>query len=189
MAALQIYKIRQSRNDYITGEAEQMPDGEALKLILQQLDRQEQALVNLFVGTTSTAQATRQFDFLPDNNDITNAQVCRISDVNGISDSNDLSGEPLYLSMKVVGKPQMPVNEKGEPKKMPKDAVIYNIPGKAEFTFTYDGNEVNRCTFDLAQLGIQFGLDPSLFSSKKQPAFVQLSPTTGAIVELGTASE
>ena len=42
---------------------------------------------------------------------------------------------------------------------------------------------------DISQFGVVFGLDPSLFSDKKNPSFVEFSPVTGAIVRLGNVSD
>ena len=188
LAAQQIYKIRQSRTDYATGEADTMPDGAALKLIMQQLDEQEAALTAMFVGTTSTSTASHAFVFNPGTEDVDNAVAFRVSDENGLVDKSDLSGEPVYLTMRVTERGKLPVNEKGETKKLPKDAVIYRIPGKAQFTLAYKGKTMAQSSFDLAQLGIDFGLDPDLFSNKKQQSYIKLSPATGAVVELGNVA-
>lgn len=188
LAAQQIYKIRQSRSDYATGEADTMPDGAALKLIIQQLDEQEAALTAMFVGTTSTSTASQAFEFNPGTDDVDNAVAFRVSDENGLVDKSDLSGEPVYLTMRVTERGKHPVNEKGEAKKLPKDAVVYRIPGKAQFTLAYKGKTVAQSSFDLAQLGIDFGLDPDLFSNKKQQSYIKLSPATGAVVELGNVA-
>ena len=59
--------------------------------------------------------------------------------------------------------------------------------GKARFTFTYEGKKVAEQTFDVSQLGVEFGLDPKLFSNKKAPSFVKFYPETGAIMEIGAA--
>ena len=49
VAARQIYKLRETRMDILSGEADNMPpDGEAMKIVLQQLTDQEQALNDLF---------------------------------------------------------------------------------------------------------------------------------------------
>ena len=42
VAAKQIYRIRESRLNILTGEADNLPpDGEAMKLVIQQLEEQE----------------------------------------------------------------------------------------------------------------------------------------------------
>lgn len=52
-AAKQIYRIRETRLNILGGDVEHVPaDGQAMQLVLDELDKQEQALVALFVGTT-----------------------------------------------------------------------------------------------------------------------------------------
>jgi hypothetical protein len=188
IAAQQIYKLRESRTNYATGEADQMPpDGDAMKVVLQQLDEQEKALTALFLGTTQVSTEVKVFDYVPDTLDVKNSVLMRISDFEGMVDNTDYSGEPLYLSMSVIERGELPIDEKGVTKKLPKDAVIYNMPGKARFTLTYEGKKVKEQIFDVAQLGVEYGLDPKLFSNKKAPSFVKFYPETGAVMEIGAA--
>ncbi len=189
LAAQQIYRIRQSRNDYMTGEADQMPDGEAMKIIMQRLDEQERSLMVLFTGTVEQAEATKVFSFTPDENEVKDHVLCRISDYSGIVDRTDLSGEPVYVSFALLESATMPVNEKGEEKKVGKDAIIYNIPGRVAATARYKGQSVLNYEFACAQVGIQFGLEPSLFTDKKQPMRATFSPATGAVEVLTTSSQ
>ena len=186
LAAQQIYRIRQSRNDYMTGDADQMPDGAAMKIIMQRLDEQEKALMVLFTGTEEQSEATKVFSFTPDENEVKDHVLCRISDYNGIVDRTDLSGEPIYVSFTPVEVPTMPVNEKGEAKKVGKDAIIYNIPGRVAAIARYKGENVLSHEFDCAQVGFQFGLEPSLFTDKKQPYWAAFSPETGAVTTLSS---
>jgi hypothetical protein len=188
IAANQIYKIRESRTNLITGEAEQMPpDGQSMKMIIEQLDAQEAALTALFLGTTQTESKIMNFDYIPVN-DVENEVVFRLSDFNGVVDRNNLSGDPVYLSLKITEQGELPVNEKGETKKLPKGAVMYKIPGKATVTLKYNGKTISSNIFDIAQFGIDFGLDPAMFTDKKQPSYLKFYPETGAIKEIGTVN-
>lgn len=187
-AANAIYKIRESRTNYAIGEADQMPpDGASLKLILDELNKQEELLMALFLGTTQTATSVRMFDYTP-MNDTEKEVVFRISDFNGIVSKEDLSGEPVYLTLKVLTKGIAPLDEKGEVKKLPKGAVMYKIPGKAQISLSYEGKEVLTESFDIAQFGVDYGLNPTLFTDKKNPAYVKFHPSTGGIKEIGTVS-
>lgn len=184
-AANQIYKIRESRTNYAIGEADQMPpDGASMKLILDELSRQETALMAMFLGTTQTATAVRTFDYVPGDKDSKSVLV-RISDFNGISTADDLSGEPLYLTLKIEERGKLPLDEKGLERVLPKGAVMYNIPGRARLTLTYEGKEWLSESFDVAQYGVEYGLNPLLFTDKKAPSYVKFSAITGGIIEMG----
>ena len=61
MVARQIYHIRESRTALLTADLDQLPDGEALKTMLTQLDREEAELVAFFVGKTTSYTVTKTY--------------------------------------------------------------------------------------------------------------------------------
>lgn len=188
IAAKQIYKIRESRTNIIIGEADQMPpDGEAMKLMLKELDSQEAALLALFLGTESRETVTHTFTYTPTAN-INSEVLFRLSNFNGIVDKNDLSGEPVYLELKQVGIVELPVDENGVTKTLPKGAVMYKIPAINDVTLKFEGKNLLSKRLEIAQFGVDFGLNPALFTDKKQPAYVIFNPQSGSIKELGTIS-
>ena len=89
------------------------------------------------------------------------------------------------MNLKITEKGEYPVDAKGNIKEMPKNGVAYCIPGKAAVEITYKGKPVFKNSFQVAQFGIVYGLDPSLFDNKKAPAHVTFYPQTGAIHEIG----
>lgn len=187
LAAEQIYTLRQSRTDLITGQADQMPpDGAAMKLVMDNIEAQEQALTAMFVGTKSTHTEVRTFTVVPDG-DISNRIIARISATGGIVDANDLSGFPVYLTVKELQRGEMPVNDKGETIPFPKGGIAYNIPGLASVTVTSDGKELASKDVELAQSGITYGMAPSNFTDRKAPVFLLFNPATGAAAEVGPA--
>ena len=189
LIAQTIYKLRESRTNYAIGEADQMPaDGESMRLILNELNKQEEALMALFVGTTQTATAVKTFDFVP-TTDTDKEVLFRISDINGITSKDDLSGDPVYISVATITKGTNPHDEKGLHKQLPKGAVMYKIPGKAQITLTHNGDKWSEEMFDIAQLGVDYGLAPALFTDKKKPSFLKFHPATGGIMEIGVLEE
>lgn len=185
IAARMIYKIRESRTNYATGDADQMPpDGEAMRLILSRLDEQEADLMALFCGTRTTETTVTEFDYVP-TGEVQKEVLFRLSDAYGVVDKNDLSGAPVSLSLNILQRGELPKDEKGEVKKLPKGAVMYKIPGRAEIKLTFEGKELCKQAFDVAQFGMEFGLDPNIFVDKKAPAFVKFYPESGSIKEFG----
>ena len=70
LAAARIYELRQSRSDIVSGNADQAPtDGEGLKLVLANLQQQEDALTAMFTGTKQVSTAVRTYSYVPDGND------------------------------------------------------------------------------------------------------------------------
>lgn len=55
LTAKEIYNIRESKNLILRGQADAMPkDGASLKLIIDNLDKQEKALTQMFTGKRTT---------------------------------------------------------------------------------------------------------------------------------------
>lgn len=189
LAAARIFELRQSRSEIISGTADNMPaDGQAMQLALDNLSAQEAALTAMFVGTTQTSTQVETFTVTPpaDAADKWEHIVARISELDGIVASDDLTGSPVKLTLTVTNRGKLPVNEKGEEKRFPKGGLAYRIPGTAEILLSHDGKSLIRESYDVAQYGVVFGLDPNLFTDKKAPAYAIFNPVTGAITELGT---
>ena len=187
LAAAKIYELRQSRNDIISGNADQMPsDGAAMKLALDNIDRQEAALTAMFIGTEQTSTTVRTYPVVPGDTQSQRVVAARVSVTEGPVDVDNLSGMPVYLDITVTERGTLPRNEKGEEKKFPKGGLAYRIPGAANVKALVGGQTVWSGNVEIAQYGIVFGLDPSIFSDKKAPAYVIFDSTTGAIKELGT---
>lgn len=185
LAAQRIYELREQRNELISGNVDNMPaDGASLKVALDALAEQEEALTAMFAGTTLTGTQVSTFSFVPSSHEVADSVVARISPVDGITDIDDLRGIPLTVSIRVISRGELPVNDKGEAKKFPKGGVAYNIPGAAEITVSFGGKVMGTKTVDLAQLGTTFGIDPDLFTHKKSPMQATFSPITGALLSL-----
>lgn len=188
LAAAQLFEIRQTRNDLITGQAEQTPpDGKSLQLMLDNLEAQEQALMAMFVGTTSTYTDVKTFHEVPTDN-ISDLIIARISPLDGIIAADDLAGEPVSLSVEVLQRGEMPTNEKGEKLAFPKNGLAYGIPGTARVAVSYRGDNRFSANLDFAQMGTVYGLSPNAFVDKKEPIYVIFDPATGAITAQGPAN-
>ncbi len=191
LAAQRIFELREMRNDLLSGQAENMPaDGEALRVALEAIDRQEQALTSMFAGTTRTYSTTMTRSFTPDSTSIDGVPyvIGRLSTVDGFAAPADLSGSPVTVAVQLVEEGILPVDERGETKSFPRGAVAYRIPGRALITVSYAGQEVASVTVDVAQYGAVFGLDPKLFTDKREPSKAIFDPATGALVELAPAA-
>lgn len=188
LAAQRIFELRDTRSDLLSGQADNAPaDGRAMQLVLDNLSGQEGALTAMFTGTEQTWTTVETVTVRPDSLGLADEVIARISPVDGILTPDNLAGAPLTLSIDVVEQGHLPANDKGEIKKFPKGGLAYNIPGRARVTVRYDGRIIASQEVSLAQLGVTFGLDPSLFTDKKAPSKLQFDEATGAILLLGPA--
>ncbi len=183
VAAKQIFRIRESRTDLITGESEHAPkDGEGLKVLIQQLEEQENALMALFIGKSQVEKQFARIKYTPTGDDINHQVLVRFSKHSGIVERENLSGEPVYLDLKATDRKQfMP-----DPKKKAneKKGLVYNIPGKGSVTLTYENKPLLEEEFTFTQFGIQANFPTDLFNNKKAPAKVIFNPETGAIIRM-----
>ncbi len=188
MLAESLMEIRESKIALTRGTAETMPtDGRQLELMLASLAHQEAAITAAFCGTTETETVTRNYSFMPEEEG--RIILFRLSDFAGFVGPDDLSGDPVYISVKIGREPELPVDAKGETKKLPKDAVVYSIPGSAEISLSCKGEKLYEKSHDFSQFGVKFGLSPALFSDKKAPSYAVFDPATGAVKEIKEIGE
>lgn len=180
-----LMEVRESKLALTRGTADAMPaDGKQMELMLASLGEQEAAITAAFTGTVTTETVTRKFSFIPEGD--TKQILFRMSDFAGFVDADDLSGDPVYIQVETTNQASIPVDAKGETKKLPKNAIIYNIPGSAQVTLSTLGKTLFEKEFQMAQMGMTFGLDPTLFTDKKEPSFAVFDPVTGALLKIGS---
>jgi hypothetical protein len=184
VAAKQIYRIRESRLNILTGEADNLPpDGEAMKLVIQQLEEQEKALTNLFTGIIVEEVADYEVTIVP-YDDLDKEVIFRFSPLLGIVDADDLGGNPVYLSLRATERaPELDPKEAAKKEKNMK-GIIYNLPGKAVVEITMNKKTLYKGEVQITQFGTQEGLAPVMFEDKKSPVKVYFYPETGAIKQI-----
>jgi hypothetical protein len=190
LVAKDIYNIRESRNLILRGQNENMPkDGEALQIILDELDNQEKALMQLFVGHTSTEQSTYTFQVIPDSS-ANKIILGRFSRKLGILHQDDLAGAPIYIDIQSISEQSKSTeaSSTAKPARSSKsankqDGLIYNIPGKAIVKVYTNTDTLAEETFTFGQFGNTETLSSDLLTKKKDIK-VQLDPTTGALLKV-----
>lgn len=184
LTAQEIYEIRESRSMLAKGQADFMPkDGEQLKLMLQELNTQNEALTSLFTGVTLCDTTTHSITYMvdkPTKRDV----LFRFSSDLGLVDSDDLSGTPYYINiedLKTVDEP-VPVDPKKAAK--PQQSGIYvNVPGKMRSTIFDAKNQILVNEFAAGQFGNVELLSGALFN-KRYTTRLLLNPLTGAVEKL-----
>jgi hypothetical protein len=188
LIAKRIYSLRESRNNILTGEADNMPpDGDAYKLVMSQIDDQEKALTSLFAGSELKERGSMKFTVIPDDKNIENKILFRFSSKLGVVGSDDLSGAPVYFTL-INKNPKQevfltPKEEKDLEKKFSK-GVIYNVPGKGSLQVVYNNKTYINKEYDIVQYGTQDVLTPQMIDNNKQPVKVIFYPDLGAIKEI-----
>jgi len=179
-----LVEVKDSKLSLTRGTSDMTPtDGRQLELMLSSLSDQEKALTAAFTGSERKETGTMTLSFVPAEEG--RFVIARLSDYGGFTDPDDLSGEPVYLTVNVTRRGEIPVDEKGNTRELPKDAVVYRIPGTARITIGTQTSTLLEFETEFAQYGENFGLAPNIFTDKKDPKYAIFSPVTGNVVEIG----
>jgi len=181
LTAQEILDIRESKNAIKRGQVESMPqDGASLKIVLDELNLQEEALTQLFTGYTDTTFVTESFSVLPVA-DIDEQVLFRFSHKLGFVDADDLAGEPYYVSVEDQHTVLLP-NEK-EVAKRKIEGLVYNMPSMANVIISTMQHTIYERELPFAQFGTIDMLSPTLFN-KGATTKLTLYPATGGIMHL-----
>lgn len=179
LVAKEIYSIRESRNSLLRGEAENTPqDGNQLKIMLDNLQIQEVSLLSLFKGSTVETNEIVKLSIEPEQ-DITDQVIGRFSSKLGVVDSDNLVGEPIYISIKNLNTIDL-TETKGKQKT---EGIAYNMPGKAKVTVKYNNKNIISEDLPVTQFGSLEYLSPVLFN-KKSKVKVLFNPMTGSVLKI-----
>lgn len=185
LTAQDIYEIRDSKNQLNRGEADFMPkDGEQLRIMLANLDKQEQSMTSLFAGTVDKDTTEHTFIVYPDG-ELNRQVVFRLSQKLGFVDKDDLSGEPFYLTVEDLHSnptAQTPPAD-AKKKKEAESGVYVNVPGKAKATLTKGNTTVASLEFYGGQYGNVELLSGELFN-KRSTTHLTVNPITGGVDKL-----
>lgn len=183
LVADEIYNIRDSRNALIRGEADNTPkDGEQLQLMLSSLEAQETALCTMFSGQTLRSIHVSHMQLIPETL-ADKTLLCRFSRRFGLVDSDDLSGEPIYLSITRADTMPDSVPEAAAREKKRPQGIYCNVPVPATFTIYDATGQYTSATFPVAQFGTTELLSSALFD-KNATTSVTFHQSTGGVKEI-----
>lgn len=182
LVAQDIYNIRESRNDLTRGKADTMPtDGEQLRLMLKHLDDQENALLQLFKGTTTNTTQVFTLMVKP-TGELKKHILFRFSKRLGAVANNDLAGDPVYLDITDLKTVDAPA-QTDKKKKEKENGVYYNVPGKGSIRIYTADSDLYKGTESFSQFGNTEVLSNDLFN-KDANIKVQFYRTNGGILKI-----
>lgn len=186
LTAKEIYSIRESKLAITRGHSENMPkDGLSMQLVLDELNKQEQVLTEMFVGRTDTIYHEFTYTITPDNEcNIAKEVLFRFSRKLGVLDREDLAGSPIYYSLKDLKSIKRPTPEElAKRKPLKKEGICYNVPGKAILEVFTATRNICKEEISLAQLGTTEILSKALFN-KNTETKVLFDTSTGGIINI-----
>lgn len=181
LVAKEIYNIRESKNALLRGQADNTPsDGEQLKLMINNLDRQEKAFTELFLGTQTVKEQTFTVRVAPETDG--NRRVAfRFSDRLGLVEADDLAGAPYYLT--ATDLQRIPPQPEEDRKRKATEGIAYNLPGQALVSLTDGKREWFKAELPVTQLGHVEYLAPVLFN-RNSAIKVYFDENTGALLKI-----
>ena len=177
MVARQIYHIRESRTALLSADLDQIPDGEALKIMLENLNREETELLAFFIGKSTTYTVTKEYRIAPED-DLKQYVIARISTAEGLIDANNVIGEPIYLNIEGTYYNAPLADPKQE--KTPK-GFYYNVPGKAKI-IVESPDLTTKATLPIAQFGYITHLNAAITNNKTTR--ITFNPELGTILKI-----
>ena len=178
LIAQEILDIRDSKNQITRGQVDAMPkDGASFQICLDALNLQEKALMQSFVGYTDTMYCTRVYTITP-NEDVEKDVLFRFSKKLGYVDADDLSGEPIYVSIKDKHTVTIPTEKEAAKRKL--TGLVYNVPSIADVHVASGSATYFSAEMPFAQFGTVDVLGPTLFG-KEVTTKVTFDTATGGV--------
>ena len=174
-AAKLIYRIRENRMYLLGGEVDKVPaDGQAMKLVLDELNHQERQLVELFTGYREVKRHHKKLSYTPVKTE--EVELGYFSEKDGFTNGN---GEPILLN--IAARRQTKGAPRTDDKKAPVPSQIYyNLPGSANYKVLYLNEVFLESNAQIAQFGIALPLAKNLFTGSQLP-HIQFDTKTGNI--------
>lgn len=183
LVAKEIYNIRESKNALLRGQADNTPsDGAQLKIMLDNLNVQEEAMTQMFSGIRDKEEKTFTIRLTPEK-ELSNEVAFRFSKKLGVVANNDLAGSPFYISLKDLKSVKIPQEEGNGKKKKEMEGIAYNVPGQALVTLTDGKKKLFEGELPVTQFGIIEYLAPVLFN-KNSTIKVYFDPNTGGLLKV-----
>ncbi|MCQ2212080.1 MAG: DUF4831 family protein [Bacteroidaceae bacterium] len=177
LTAQEIFDIRDSKNALKRGEVESMPkDGATMQIMLDELELQETALMQLFVGYSDTIVSSKTYSCIP-SAELDKEVFFRFSTKLGLVDADDVSGEPYYISVRDQKTVQMPAPDA----KRKIQGVVYNMPSMADVKIFSATKTLYQKEMPIAQFGTIDVLNYALFNKGAAPK-VAFNVASGALL-------
>ena len=180
LTASQLVELQNRRRQLITGDVDDMPkDARQLQLMIDEIDRQTDAMVALFKGTLTRDTVEHTITLCPEK-EVSREVLFRLSRHLGMVDMDDLAGVPYYITIEDLHNTTLDVFQKPENKK--NKGFYANVPSRVRLTLHRSDELLGTFYFYMPQFGFMELRGADLF--KRYSIHLQLNPLTGAIESL-----
>lgn len=151
-AATRLFSLRQHRQELITGEAGENVFGAGLQAALDEIARQEQELLELFLGRQEVKTASYRYQINPESSKLQYI-VCRYSREEGVLPASDLMGDMILLQIVPEEEVGADVIEAGVKETATVECVVAN---RAVCKLSVAGKEYVRKVLPIFEFGRKF---------------------------------
>lgn len=150
-----IFLLRKRRLELLSGDADFIGEGSAVRDVLDEISRLEEEYLSLFIGKSYTTQKEHLFDYFPQADDNSATILFRFSKTKGVLPASDLSGSPVLIGISsVTGWNNIDVldkllEEKGNQKR---ETFYYRVPQPAKVRISDANGELYIKTVNVYQL-------------------------------------
>lgn len=187
--ANQIFVLRDDRNALLVGESDgkSLPTGDALKFMIEQLNKLEESYLSMFVGKKIRIEKNYVFNFVPEQLEHSCQILFKFSPEYGIQKKSSLRGEPVMIDITdlnenlvetVYNENQSTLRRKNKVANE-QNGFAYLTPAGAVVKILKDGNVISEKILNINQLGIVRYLPQSLMQNENFK--MTLYPETGTI--------
>lgn len=155
-AANFIFSLRKRRFELISGDADFIAEGSAVKEVFDEISKLEQEYLSLFIGKRFVKQQIHETDFLPVKQDNGGTILFRFSRTKGVLPASDLSGSPVLIevssdsnwkNMSILNSLSLEIDNQK------RDAFYYRIPVPAKVKISDSKGELYSEIANLYQFG------------------------------------
>ncbi len=176
----QMAELQERRQQLITGEADDMPqDEQQLRLMIAEIDKERDALMTLFTGTTVRDTTEHVVEVCPEK-EVQREVIFRLSKRLGLVDKDDLSGVPYYMS--IEDRDHTNQEKYAIPDNKKEGGFYVNVPGRIKLSLYRENHLLGSFNISAAQFGFVELRGGMLF--KRYVTHMTLNPYNGAVSKL-----
>jgi len=176
LAVNTIYKFRETKFDLLAGYTENIPsDAVALRLMLDELQRRENSVIELFTGKSVTTTERQTFRMIPTR--LLNDHILfHFSPENGFSTDEDGTAEPHFISLQAT---RARAQQNNDTRSNRRTGFFYIIPQNVNTKIYTRDRSLHLENIPMAQFGQIMSL-PANFVDRNDVSLI-FDTTTGAI--------
>ncbi|MBQ3655507.1 MAG: DUF4831 family protein [Bacteroidales bacterium] len=190
--ANQIFVLRDDRKALLVGESDgnSLPSGDALKFMIEQLNKLEEKYMSMFIGKKIYREKTYVFDFEPDKTDHSQNILFKFSPEYGIQARTSLKGNPVMIDVtnlqdsnveKVFNENQKIIRRR-EKAAAQDNGFAYLSPASGKVKIIRNGSVISEKVLNISQMGLLRYIPQSLVQN---PNFkMVLYPDKGTLKSL-----